>query len=456
LSAADREAVLLRYYRQASHRQIAEQFRISEDTAEKRVNRALDKLRKIFAKQGVTLSAVALTGALTASASATPTGLAGVVSQAVLTGGGGTLAATETALLAKGALHAMFIAKVKTVSLTAAACLVVAGSGVVAAKQLSGSPMPVVVAAPVSAGTPTSAEPGATVAQVKPSQTQAQPVSSPAGTIDEAELERRRRLEDAARMGATGVKPSSGTPLDEEKERRIQQELRQYPSSPKMPPPATEKGAIAGVIVDETGNPLNRVQMSLYGVGCNEYDVTHTGPDGAFLFEAVPANKPFALEACQRTGVADFVTPREPVTAVIGQTNHIGRLTLTARPAAAVGSVRGVVVGSPYAEFEQLRAAEMKGDPIPWKPVAGAQVTVSIPQCKDHVGAETRVETKSGPDGSFTLDNIPVHSGVALRVNSPDRKQEGGIGYLRVLSGQVTDAGTVQIRPPYPWPAGIK
>ncbi len=142
LSGADREAVLLRYYRQASHRQIAEQFRISEDTAEKRVNRALDKLRKIFAKQGVTLSAVALTGALTASASATPTGLAGVVSQAVLTGGGGTLAATETALLAKGALHTMFIAKVKTVSLTAAAVVAVTGTGLVVALQAAQSPAP--------------------------------------------------------------------------------------------------------------------------------------------------------------------------------------------------------------------------------------------------------------------------------------------------------------------------
>jgi len=52
------------------------------------------------------------------------------------------LAATETLMLAKGALHAMFIAKVKTVSLAAAACLVVAGTGVVAAKQLAGSSTP--------------------------------------------------------------------------------------------------------------------------------------------------------------------------------------------------------------------------------------------------------------------------------------------------------------------------
>ncbi len=139
LSGADREAVLLRFYRQASHRQIAEQLRISEDAAAQRIHRALDKLRRLFAKKGVTLSVAGLAGGLTASASAAPVGLAGVVSAAVLTGAGGTLAATETLMLAKGALKAMFIAKLKTVSLAAAACLVVAGSGVVVATQLSWS-----------------------------------------------------------------------------------------------------------------------------------------------------------------------------------------------------------------------------------------------------------------------------------------------------------------------------
>jgi len=196
LSAADREAVLLRYYRQASHRQIAEQFRISEDTAEKRVNRALDKLRKIFAKQGVTLSAVALTGALTASASATPTGLAGVVSQAVLAGGGGTLAATETALLAKGALHAMFISKLKTAALVTTACAVVTGAGVVVATQRPpGNSSP-----PIGAGGTT----GVTrVATTTPSASSAA-VSSDAETCAGPWL--RRAAREAAGIGDTSEK----------------------------------------------------------------------------------------------------------------------------------------------------------------------------------------------------------------------------------------------------------
>jgi len=72
--------------------------------------------------------------------SAAPAGLAATASATALDGLSGTLAstaATSTMMLAKGALKAMFIAKVKTVSLTAAACLLLAGTGVVAAKQLA-------------------------------------------------------------------------------------------------------------------------------------------------------------------------------------------------------------------------------------------------------------------------------------------------------------------------------
>ncbi len=90
---------------------------------------------------------------------------------------------TSTLMLAKGALHAMFIAKVKTVSLTAAACLVVAGTGVVTAKQLAGSSMQAPVQPTVTAlsvapvPTPTAALPDAasTMAETQPVQPHVQP-----------------------------------------------------------------------------------------------------------------------------------------------------------------------------------------------------------------------------------------------------------------------------------------
>jgi len=53
LSDSDREAVLLRFYQQASHQQVAATLRTSEDGARKRVDRSLEKLRRFFAKKGV-------------------------------------------------------------------------------------------------------------------------------------------------------------------------------------------------------------------------------------------------------------------------------------------------------------------------------------------------------------------------------------------------------------------
>jgi RNA polymerase sigma factor (sigma-70 family) len=137
LSSADRETVLLRFYRQGSYRDVAQKLRTSEDGARKRVDRALEKLRRCLTKKGVTLSVTGLAGALTASASASPAGLAGMVSQVVLTDGGGTLAATETLMLAKGVIQMMFIAKLKTAALITATCAVVAGTSVVVATQLT-------------------------------------------------------------------------------------------------------------------------------------------------------------------------------------------------------------------------------------------------------------------------------------------------------------------------------
>ena len=136
LSGADREAVLLRFYQQASHREVAAALHVNEEAAKKRVNRALDKLRHFFTKKGVTLSVTAFSGLLAANAvQAAPAGLAATATSTALAGVAGTLATTGTLTLAKGALQMMFIAKLKTAALITAACIVVAGTGVVVARQ---------------------------------------------------------------------------------------------------------------------------------------------------------------------------------------------------------------------------------------------------------------------------------------------------------------------------------
>ena len=52
LSSGDREAILLRFYRQLSHGEVAGVMGVPEETARKRVNRALGRLRKLMGVKG--------------------------------------------------------------------------------------------------------------------------------------------------------------------------------------------------------------------------------------------------------------------------------------------------------------------------------------------------------------------------------------------------------------------
>jgi RNA polymerase sigma factor (sigma-70 family) len=60
LSGTDRRAVLLKYYQRMTFRQVGAELGIEEEAARKRVTRAIDKLRTIFARSGGVVSAAAL------------------------------------------------------------------------------------------------------------------------------------------------------------------------------------------------------------------------------------------------------------------------------------------------------------------------------------------------------------------------------------------------------------
>jgi RNA polymerase sigma factor (sigma-70 family) len=164
LPTADRDAVLLRFYRQSSYRDMAQTLAISEEAVKKRVGRAVERLRRFFGRRGIGLTAGVLASALGShAAEAAPAGLTAQTTQVALSGAAGSMVSGSTLVLAKGVLKAMFIAKVKTFSLAAVTCLVVAGTGVVAAKQLAGSSTPAPsntkVAASVATPVPAAAEP---------------------------------------------------------------------------------------------------------------------------------------------------------------------------------------------------------------------------------------------------------------------------------------------------------
>jgi RNA polymerase sigma factor (sigma-70 family) len=97
LSEADRDALMLRYFERKSAQEMAQVLGVSDDAAQKRVSRAVDRLREFFAKRGVTVGTSGLVLIISANAvQAAPVGLAITISTAaVLTGT--TLITTATA-----------------------------------------------------------------------------------------------------------------------------------------------------------------------------------------------------------------------------------------------------------------------------------------------------------------------------------------------------------------------
>jgi hypothetical protein len=87
LGMEDRRAIVLRFFEQRDLRSVADALGSSEDAAQKRVMRALEKMHLIFKRRGVTLSAAALGTALAAEAvTAAPVGLAASAAGTALAG----------------------------------------------------------------------------------------------------------------------------------------------------------------------------------------------------------------------------------------------------------------------------------------------------------------------------------------------------------------------------------
>jgi RNA polymerase sigma factor (sigma-70 family) len=99
LDETDRAAVLLRYFENKSLREVGQALGTSDDTAQKRISRAVERLREFFAKRGVTVGTSGLIVVVSANAvQAAPVGLAVTISTtAVLAGTTLTTTATATA-----------------------------------------------------------------------------------------------------------------------------------------------------------------------------------------------------------------------------------------------------------------------------------------------------------------------------------------------------------------------
>jgi len=99
LSEADRDALLLRYFERKSAREMAETLGTSEEAAQKRVSRAVDRLRELLAQRGVVAGASGLVVLISANAvQAAPVGLAlSITTSAALAGSAVATLTTSTA-----------------------------------------------------------------------------------------------------------------------------------------------------------------------------------------------------------------------------------------------------------------------------------------------------------------------------------------------------------------------
>ncbi len=130
LDETDRTAILLRYFENKNLREVGETLGTNEDAAQKRVSRAVERLRDFFSKRNVTIGASGLVVLISANAvQSAPVGLATTISAVtVLTG---TAASTSTLITATKTIAMTTLQK----TLITAIIAVLAGAGIYEAHQ---------------------------------------------------------------------------------------------------------------------------------------------------------------------------------------------------------------------------------------------------------------------------------------------------------------------------------
>ena len=136
LGEKDRQAVLLRFFENKSLADIGNALGLGEDTARKRVSRALVKLHRYFAKRGVTSTTATIAEKIsTNSIQAVPAALANTVTAVAVAKGAAASASTLT--LIKGALKIMAWTKIKTIGVIGAIVLLAGGTTTVLVEKIA-------------------------------------------------------------------------------------------------------------------------------------------------------------------------------------------------------------------------------------------------------------------------------------------------------------------------------
>ena len=118
LGEKDRQAVLLRFFESKSLADVGRSLGTGEDTARKRVSRALEKLHRYFSRRGLSSSTTLIAGAISAhSVQPVPAALAKAVAAIAVTKGAAAAGSTLTLIKASLKLMAWSKAKIAAVSL---------------------------------------------------------------------------------------------------------------------------------------------------------------------------------------------------------------------------------------------------------------------------------------------------------------------------------------------------
>ncbi len=156
----DRDALVLRFFQNKSIREVAGALNLDERAAQKRVQRALEKLRGIFLRRGITLSVAVIASAVAAnSVSAAPT----IVTTLATSASTGKATLPSANLIIQGAMRAMLWARLKFAVQAGAAAILVGTVTTMTFAQLADKPATVQSVRPAATVVPISPGPGALI-----------------------------------------------------------------------------------------------------------------------------------------------------------------------------------------------------------------------------------------------------------------------------------------------------
>jgi RNA polymerase sigma factor (sigma-70 family) len=134
LSEQDRNAIVLRFFENKTPQEVAMRLKLNEVTARKRVSRALERLRKFFAKRGVVLTTAILAGLISSnSVQAAPATLTNTGAALAIAKGAPVSASTLT--LVNAVLKAITMQKIKVIAVVGVAALFAAGTTTLAVEK---------------------------------------------------------------------------------------------------------------------------------------------------------------------------------------------------------------------------------------------------------------------------------------------------------------------------------